>query len=303
MLKSLLGSPSKAEEENIKVDGGGAETGIMAQLQEMAKPMTDMTERLTNLTATVNDFDARLNSVAGDVSQTAAQQVKDHFQPELDNVNTKVDNLTSRLTNLEQDVDQRLSNLEAEITSMKSNIPVKEAFDPKNSVIIFSVAAKENEYLPAVMDDLFVNVLQATVTVIDSARTSPRDGKPGAIKVELGSTYEKLQILRLKSKCSETKKFEKVRIRGCEDHSDRVNRLNSSYLLKLMGKDKEHVVVGNGVIHSKVDMAEFKKRQEEAEDAADEATSDDGEGGGAFNGNLDQGATKVPCPLKCANGR
>ena len=286
MLKSLLGSPSKAEEEDGNRDGKGAKTGIMEQLQQMAKSMTDMTERLTSLTTTVNDFDSRLNSVAGDVSLTAAQQVKEHFQPELDNINIKVNTLTTRLTNLEEDVERRLSKLEAEVTSMRSNMPVKESFDPKNSVIIFGIAAEEDEYLPAVVDDLLINVLQAKVTVIDSARTSPRDGKSGAIKVELSSTYEKLQILRLKSKFAEIKKYEKVPVRGCKDHSDRVHRLNSNYLLKLLGEDKDHVVVGNGVIRSKLEMAEFKKRQEEAKGDAD----DDTEGGGTPNIDPVQGA-------------
>ena len=53
-----------------------------------------------------------------------------------------------------------------------------------------------------------------------------------------------------------------------------------------MGKDKQHVVVGNGVIRSKAEIAEFKKRigeedvaEEDAEDAAEDA-----EAGGPQNG-------------------
>ena len=163
--------------------------------------------------------------------------------------------MATAMTNMTEQI--RLSKLEGEVASMKGQIPVKEQFDSKTSVIIFGLAEEENEYTHAVVDDLFTNALQANVNIVDAARTAPRDGRPGASKVELASTYEKLQILRYKSKCANIKKYEKVRIRGCEDHSDRVNHLNSTYLLKLMGKDKDHVVVGNGVIRSKADIAEF----------------------------------------------
>ena len=239
----------------------------MEELRNLAKAMTDVTERLTGLTETVNDFEGRLESVLGDISQTAVQNVKEHFQPQLDTIHMQVDSLTNRVTTLETDIDNRLSNLEQEVASIKGSLPVKEAFDPKISVIIFGMVEEEDEYLPAVVD-LFKEALQANVNVIDLARTSPRDGRPGAIKVELSSTYKKLHILRLKRKCADIKKYEKVRIRGCEDHSDWVNRLNSTYLLKLLGKDKDHVVVGNGVIRSKAEIAEFHKKNKENEAAA-----------------------------------
>ena len=73
---------------------------------------------------------------------------------------------------------------------------------------MFGVPEEEDEYTHAVVDDIFTNVLKANVNIVDAARTSPRDGRPGAIKVELASTYEKLQVLRYKSKCAESKKHE-----------------------------------------------------------------------------------------------
>ena len=53
-----------------------------------------------------------------------------------------------------------------------------------------------------------------------------------------------------------------------------------------MGKDKQHVVVGNGVIRSKAEIAEFKKRldgEEAAEEVVEEAAVDE-EAGGTPNG-------------------
>ena len=63
---------------------------------------------------------------------------------------------------------------------------------------------------------------------------------------------------------------------GTPKIEDRINRLNSTYLLKLMGKDKEHVVVGNGAIWSKAEIAEFKKQLGDAD--AEDVTVQEGGG-------------------------
>ena len=95
--------------------------------------------------------------------------------------------------------------------------------------------------------------------------TQPRGKNPGAIKVELGDVYQKMQVLRAKNKLNDIKKYEKVRIRSCETHSDRVNRLNSTTLLKLVGADKNYVIVGNGVIRSKADLKEYAEQQKDSQ--------------------------------------
>ena len=66
-----------------------------------------------------------------------------------------------------------------------------------------------------------------------------------------------------------------------------------------MGKDKEHVVVGNGVIRSKADMAEYKKKQEDTDggngDVAELGETAD-EDGGSNNGDAAQGANDAGLP-------
>ncbi len=91
-----------------------------------------------------------------------------------------------------------------------------------------------------------------------------------AIKVELCNVYNKMQVLRSKTKCTESKKHERVKIRSCETHYDLVNRQNTNQLLKLIGMSEKYVVVGNRLLKLK---DELKKKDTE-----------EGSSGGGSNG-------------------
>ena len=121
---------------------------------------------------------------------------------------------------------------------------------PDVSIIMFGVPYKEDENIVQKVNDIFTKVLKVGVTVVNIERASARDGKPGAVCVELDSLSDKKQVLRAKHKCKNSKDYAKTRIKGSESHSDRVNQINCSYLLKLLGKDSDHFVVSNGLIKS-----------------------------------------------------
>ena len=135
--------------------------------------------------------------------------------------------------------------------------------------MIFGMKVKPNKNTRDVVDGLFRNTLGVQVKVVNVECTTPRDNKPAAIKLELESVWDRVSVLKNKAKCNAKKKTANVRIRGCEEHADRVNRLNSMQLLKMIGKDKEFVIVGNGVIKSKAELKSPTNR------------SSQGNGGGA----------------------
>ena len=134
--------------------------------------------------------------------------------------------------------------------------------------------------------------------MINTERTTPRDNKPAAIKVELETVWDRVSVLKNKSKCNAKKKTANVRIHGCEEHADRVNRLNSMQLLKLMGKDKEFVIVGNGVIKSKAELKSSSQRSSQGNGRGGSS-----EGLGAKHANGDASGDVIAADKKNARGR
>ena len=126
--------------------------------------------------------------------------------------------------------------LEKDMHAIKLKL-FNEPFDRNTSVIMFGVTAKKNEDLDLVVEGILVGALKVDVNVVVCEHASPCNNKPGAIKVELASVYEKIAVLRAKQQLNSHDKYDKVRIRSCESQSDRVNRLNTSEMLKIISHE------------------------------------------------------------------
>ena len=53
----------------------------------------------------------------------------------------------------------------------------------------------------------------------------------GVVKVELDSIDDKIDVLHAKKKCDSEDKSERITIRSCESHVERVARINTKFLL------------------------------------------------------------------------
>ena len=204
-----------------------------------------------------------------------ADQVIQHFNPEIQTLEDDSANLRTRLDQIENTMDTRMVKVEESIAGILRHLD-SELFNPVNSVIIFGLEQKENENLRNKVSDLFTNMLKVGVTITCTERATPRDGKPGAVKVELSSTWDKIAVLHAKQKCNGSPTTKNIRIKGCESHADRVNRQNSSFILKLMGKNNDCVIAGNGLIKTKAEMqALTDKRKSEIIKPAANLNDDD----------------------------
>ena len=102
---------------------------------------------------------------------------------------------------------------------------------------------------------------------------------------------------------STSKKFKNFHIRSCESHSDRVNRINTTELLKIMGVADEYVIIGNGVLKSRValkELAEARKESQGGDNNGGDRASNSGVKSGARaqvgdnEGDEDVNKTKTP---------
>ena len=243
------GKPKDKEME----DGDEENLDIATTLKTVSDSLVSLQAQMTGVHQSIKQFNNRLDDKLGELTSTVADNVKATFEPQLDYLRETVNCLSERVDTMEQDLGGRLQKVEESIDTLLRK-STTEDFNPDVSVIMFGIPTKEDEDIIATVTDLFVNMLKVGVTIVKVERAGSRDGKPGAVRVELDSLYEKKQVLRAKHMCKTNPKSAKVRIRGCESHQDRVNRLNCTYMLKLMGKGEEHFVVGNGVISQKLKL-------------------------------------------------
>ncbi len=226
----------------------------------LTKSVEGMQKQLSGLSQRVTDLDTKLDNVLSEAADAAVQRVEDRFRPLIEDLRRDIDDAVIKQIQTEQDVNERLEYIERDIREIKTKLTsVCEPFNPSTSVILFGVTYKTDEDIEHKVEDIMVGALCVDVNVVAVERLASRNGKPGAVKVELGSIYEKMAVLRAKQKLNGHKKYDKVRVRSCESHSDRVNRINTGELLKLMGRDEEFVIVGNGLLKSKAALKEQAK--------------------------------------------
>ncbi len=248
----MAGHDGKKKEKDGE-SSGGEKLDIATTLHTMTQTLTLLQGEMTGVNQAIEAFNTRLDNTLSELSTSVTNNVKDHFNPQLEEIKDNVNALTERVDTILQDIDRRLQHVKAGLDTLIKNQPV-ELFNPDLSVIMFGVPYKKGEDITKIVTDLFKDTLKVGVTIKNIERSGARDGKPFAVKVELDSIYEKKQVLRAKKNCNASKATSMIRIKGCESHSDRVNRMNCTYILKMLGKGDDHFVVGNGLIKSKAEI-------------------------------------------------
>ena len=135
-------------------------------------------------------------------------------------------------------------------------------FPPNTSIIISNFPKPEDESPDSLLDavDVMINegLALEEIDVKAVERTRPRSfseavrgeegaaERPGVVKVRLGSVQQKVDCLRKKKDLNQKTAYKAVRIRGCEDHASRLNRLNMDTLLTHMGHRDEFMFTGSG---------------------------------------------------------
>ncbi len=184
---------------------------IATTLKSMTDSLVALQEQMTGVNQLIEHFNTRLDDKLGELTSTVAENVKQTFNPQIQQLRETVNGLSERVDSLEQDIDGRLRKVEDSLDTILHK-STTEDFNPEVSVIIFGLPTQKDKDIVATVTDLFTNYLKVGVTIVKVERAGSRDGKPGAVRVELDSLYEKKQILRAKNKCKENNKNSK-----CQD--------------------------------------------------------------------------------------
>ena len=125
-------------------------------------------------------------------------------------------------------------------------------FNRDRSVVIYGLEQQEGEMLEKCLEWFLKDVLQVTVGIRNLDRHQARDTrKIGVVMLELDTVYDKVNVLRAKSKCIEWEETVNVTVKGCETHDARVNHMNNKLLVNKLNMSKDYTITAHGIIKQK----------------------------------------------------
>ncbi len=142
------------------------------------------------------------------------------------------------MANLDTQIDNRLSkyNLDTLVKKQKEMEEILQEykaqndrpFQPDRSVMVHGYYAKEDESVDEQVSRLLYQTLEVNcVPKFYERVTGKNSDKPGVLKIELKSVYDKVEVLKAKQSCELYDETEGVRTQTCDSHDSRVAKLNA----------------------------------------------------------------------------
>ena len=192
----------------------GKVDNILAEITGIRNSVNGVEQQLSTLEVTVNDLDSTiLTWVTEEVGRSMQVMCQD-----IDILQRKLDDTLARLDR---------------IKDMENSKELDE-----RSVVIRNMVIEEGQDILAEVADLFINVLEVCVVVVEAIQFKTYSDKPGPIKVILGSVDNRIDILRAKLKVQDFENCEDIRIEGCSTKAEVINKQNWNLLLFTLG-DKQ----------------------------------------------------------------
>ena len=139
-----------------------------------------------------------------------------------------------------------------------------EEYSPAVTIVATNMPYSKGEdtYMKA-CDLLYNHMDMNSIHIVKAKRTPEREGKPGIVKIELGSTEEKISVLRQKSKlASSQSEYNRVYLRSSKPHVERLTEINFRTLLRELPNGNQYRMTGNGRIIRKDDDGRTRNRMD-----------------------------------------
>ena len=239
-----------AQQETRKVSS----TGDLIEIEEVLSSRNDE-NKLYNVLSKICDS---INNLGKDTKAIRKSQ---------DTLHSKMDNLEGKLKALEESqtsAERKMKGLEESNSSLRGELEVlkeqmkaintesgqEEDYKPAVTIVASNMPYRtgEDTYMKAC--DLIYNHLDLhQIQIIQAKRTPERGGKPGLVKIELGSTDEKISVLRQKSKLARTSgEYKNVYLRSSKPHMERMAEINFRTLLRELPNGNRYRLTGSGRI-------------------------------------------------------
>ena len=270
--KSGTPSPSSKKQENMAICN-------TKQYQSQQNDLINLEEVL----CTEND-EGKLYNVLFKLCESINQLGRDTkaIRKSQDTLHCKLDQLEWKINSLEEfrvKTEPQIDNLIVDCSDLKKDIDnLKEEVQ---KIDHFSGTAKEEEYSPDVTvvgmripfvrgEDIFMKSCDLIynhlnlrdIKIIRAMHTAERNGRPGIVKIQLGSVTDKVKVLREKSKLAKSDgEYRNVYLRSSKTHTERLVDLNFRTLLHELPNGKNYRVAGNGRVIIRDDGTSKKQLQ------------------------------------------
>ncbi len=236
-----------ADMQAVRSDLGGVTTDIAAvkaNVESLRLTVDAIKESVDNKIAALKD--SLETKIDDDIDQMKTM-LKDGLR----------DDVRDAVNDLFGDIDitaicAKQQSMEKELQELRSL--VDSPFNPDRSVVVYGLRINEGETLDAKVDWLLQMILELTINPKFFEKTDDHaDDKPGVIKIELSSKWDKIAVLKAKRKCLDHDTTKNVIIRSCDSHDARVSKLNARFFISKLKDGKDYIVTSHGLVKRKMD--------------------------------------------------
>ncbi len=283
----------------------------MAHSLYSAKMASNLEEKIDKVMSLVNSLNGKFEDLNGDIKSIRDDitGVKSDIADMKESINSMEEKVDRKLEDLKQEVykqldvkigesktgiqeailgeaqeyvnellgDMKLPDLIVQHYELKDTVEelkrkLDKPFDPDRSVVVYGLADSKDESLDQTVSWLLSTVLSLSITPKFYERTTPKNDKPGVIKIEFKTAFDK--VLRAKKKCEAVARTKNVKITSCDSHDTRVAKINTRFILSKIPEAKNYIVSGNGVIREKQPQREEGDEDDNGDTNGDTPPSD-----------------------------
>ena len=211
----------------------GMHTSLGTMLDEKLKAMNSTLEK--NFNKKVDNLRDSLTKIVMENTAALKQEMETKTKQIQDNMDMDIGLMVTRL--------ERLEGSAQSAADMK-----RSKFDIDVSITVAGLPFEDGEEATERVKRLLTDVLKCDPmpSIVNAERLKPRGSGPGLIKAELGSTEEKVAVLRRKQRLREEEGYSRVYIHSAKSHAERLIELNFRTLLREIPKGKDFYMTGNG---------------------------------------------------------
>ena len=159
------------------------------------------------------------------------------------NIQQKVDDVKYIIDKEVKIMSARLERLENKV----ENVLKRFHFDTETTVIAIGLNTSPGEDILHKANDLITRGLNIhDVPVVQGKRLTSKTNKPGLVKIEFNSLYEKKRVLRAKAKLKNSTTYGKVFLRSSKTHCEQILEHNLQVVLESSPIGTHYRKSGNG---------------------------------------------------------
>ena len=173
------------------------------------------------------------------VVQKNIAELREDMMMEISCNTNQIDKMEKTLSETNKNMTEMIVNLEQRVTALefKASKPIpREEYNCDDTIVATGIQYDPNENIEEKAKDIIQNVLgHKEVKVVHAKRLAWRHGRPGIVKIQVGSLTEKIAVLKSKTKLKEPPtppKYRKVFLRSSKSHEQRVMEMNIQEVLQ-----------------------------------------------------------------------